>query len=286
MATATAISKSLEGRDWDAVIDNSGQRVEWATMSAQLLKGHAKRYLYVSSTGVYFPYRGLDIREDFPTPLNDDPPREPPSYSPMKARSELEVRKFFGDEGTIVVRPQYIVGPGDPSDRFPYWPVRMERGGEVLVPGKKSDPVQLIDVRDLAEFMIRLVEKNASGVFNAAGPANPLTMDRFIAGLHDAIPTQASFTWIENYDFLKAQKLEYAIPWLMPDADNMGAARINISRAKAAGLTFRPMKTTVQDTLEWWHSNAVPETRRAKPRFVLTPEREAEILTAWKAKQG
>jgi nucleoside-diphosphate-sugar epimerase len=278
--------KSLEGRDWDAVIDNSTQRVEWATLSAQLLHGHAKRYLFVSSTGVYYPYTGMDIKEDFPTPLNDDPPKEPPSYSPMKARSELEVRKHFGEEGSIIVRPQYIVGPGDTSDRYPYWPVRFERGGEVLVPGKKNDPAQIIDVRDLAEFMVRLIENNASGTFNAAGPASPLPMERFIASTRSAINPQAKVTWIEDYEFLKEQKLTYAIPWLMAEDDNLGAARINIDRAKAAGLTFRPMATTAKDTLAWWHSDAVKPERREKPRFVLTPEREAEILAAWKAKNG
>jgi nucleoside-diphosphate-sugar epimerase len=278
--------KSLEGRDWDAVIDNSGQNSAWATLSAQLLKGHAKRYLFVSSTGVYFPYRSMDIKEDFPTPLNDDPPKEPPSYSPMKARSEVEVRKFFGEEGAIIVRPQYIVGPGDPTDRYPFWPVRFERGGEVLAPGHKNDPAQIIDVRDLSEFMVRLIEQNASGTFNAAGPANPMTMQQFIDGTKAAINPRATVTWIEDYAFLKEHKLGYSIPWLMAEDSNLGAARINIDKAKKAGLTFRPMATTAKDTLAWWHSDAVKPERRAAPRFALTAEREAEILAAWKAKMG
>jgi nucleoside-diphosphate-sugar epimerase len=277
---------NLKGRDWDGVIDNSGQRVEWATMSARLLAGHAKRYLFVSSTGVYYPYRSMDITESFPTPLNDDPPREPPSYSPMKARSEIEVRKFFGEEGALIVRPQYIVGPGDPSDRYPFWPVRFERGGEVLVPGRKSDPAQIIDVRDLAAFMVRLIEQNASGTFNAAGPADPLSMQQFAEGTRAAINPSARLTWIEDYEFLKQQKLTYSIPWLMAEDDNLGAARINISKAKAAGLTLRPMAVTARDTLAWWHSDAVKEEHRAKPRFVLTPEREAEILEAWKSRSN
>jgi 2'-hydroxyisoflavone reductase len=276
--------KSLEGRDWDVVIDNSGQRVEWAVSSAQLLKGHARRYLFVSSTGVYYPYTSMDITEQSPVPLVDDPPREPPAYSVMKARSEIAVRQHFGADGALIIRPQYIVGPGDPTDRYPYWPVRFERGGEVLVPGRKSDPVQLIDVRDLAEWMVRLLENDAVGTFNAAGPASVLTMDRFIAGTHAAANPRATLTWIEDYAFLEQQRLTYAIPWLMPTGPNLGAARINIEAAKAAGLTFRPMETTVKDTLAWWHSSAVTDQRRTSPRFVLTPQREAEILAAWKAK--
>jgi 2'-hydroxyisoflavone reductase len=278
--------KSLEGRDWDAVIDNSGQRVEWATMTAQLLKGKVKRYLYVSSTGVYYPYNGSDIPETHPVPLVDDPPREPPLYSVMKARSEITVRQHFGEDGSIIVRPQYIVGPGDPTDRFPYWPVRFERGGEILAPGKKTDPAQLIDVRDLAEFMIRLVENNATGTFNAAGPADRLTMDRFIEGMSQAIPSRHTITWVDDYEFLQQQRLTYAVPWILPLGENEGHAQINISKAKAAGLTFRPMATTIKDTLAWYHSEAVTEQRRAQPRFVLTPEREAEILAAWKARRS
>jgi 2'-hydroxyisoflavone reductase len=186
---------ALEGRGWDAVIDNSGQHYEWARASAGLLSGHVSRYLFVSSTGVYWPYRGTSITESFRVPLNDEPPREPPSYSPMKARSELEVDKAMG-EGAIIVRPQYIVGPGDPSDRFPYWPVRFERGGEVLAPGMRADPVQLIDARDLAAFMVRLVEDRASGVFNAAGPADTLSMGEFIDVVHRTINPSATPVWV------------------------------------------------------------------------------------------
>lgn len=275
---------ALEGRDWDAVIDNSGQRVEWATRTAQLLKDHARRYLYVSSTGVYYPYSADNIPEAHPVPLVDDPPREPPAYSVMKARSEITVRQHFGEEGTIVVRPQYIVGPGDPTDRFPYWPVRFERGGEILAPGPR-DPAQLIDVRDLAEFMIRLVENQATGTFNAAGPTNRITMTEFIREMGAAIPSQHTITWVDDHEFLKEQRYTYSVPWILPEGPNLGHAQINIDKAKAAGLTFRPMQQTIKDTLAWWHSDAVTNERRAQPRFVLTPEREAQILAAWKSRR-
>jgi 2'-hydroxyisoflavone reductase len=237
----------------------------------------------VSSTGVYLPYRTANIREDTKLVLADDPPLERPSYGVMKSLSEMEVQKAL-PRGAIVVRPTYIVGPGDTSDRFPYWPVRAERGGEVLVPGKKTDPVQFIDVRDLTEFMIRLIENGTTGVFNVAGPANRLSMEEFVHGVRAGTSSEVTWTWIEDYDFLLEQKLQFAIPWLMLTEDYLGSAQINIDRAKAAGLTFRPLGLTVMDTLGWWHSDAVPAERKVGPRFVLTPERELEILAAWKAK--
>ena len=135
---------ALRGRRWDAVIDNSGQRVEWAREAAELLVDNVTHYLYVSSTGVYLPYLTANITEDVQPVLEDDPPRESPSYGVMKALSEREVQRVFGDRA-IIVRPQYIVGPGDTTDRFPYWPVRIARGGRILVPGNRDDQVQLID---------------------------------------------------------------------------------------------------------------------------------------------
>jgi 2'-hydroxyisoflavone reductase len=231
---------------------------------------------------VYLPYLGADIREDTKLVLQDDPPQDLPSYGVMKSLSEMEVRKAL-PEGAIVVRPTYIVGPGDTSDRFPYWPVRVVRGGEVLVPGRKSDPVQFIDVRDLTEFMIHLIENGATGTFNVAGPANRMSMEEFVYGVRAGTSSEVTWTWIEDYEFLTAQKLQFAIPWLMLTEEYNGSAQINIDRAKAAGLGFRPLGLTVMDTLEWWHSDAVPAERREKPRFVLTPEREREILAAWKA---
>jgi 2'-hydroxyisoflavone reductase len=193
---------ALETGTWDAVIDNSGQRVEWARDAANLLKDRVRYYVYVSSTGVYLPYRTADIREDTKLVLADDPPRERPSYGVMKALSELEVQKALPD-GAIVVRPTYIVGPGDTTDRFPYWPVRIERGGEVLVPGRKNDPVQFIDVRDLTDFVFHLIENGATGVFNVAGPANRMSMEEFVYGVHAGTSSEVSWTWIEDYEFLQ-----------------------------------------------------------------------------------
>jgi 2'-hydroxyisoflavone reductase len=271
---------ALASGHWDAVIDNSGQRVEWTRDSARLLKDRVQYYLYVSSTGVYYPYRTVNIPEDGPVLLADQPPREQPSYGVMKALSERAVQSEFGDRA-IVVRPQYIVGPADASDRFTYWPVRVDRGGTVLVPGKLDDPIEYIDVRDLTEWMVRLIETGTTGVFNAVGPEAPLTMAEFVYGLRAVTAKPVHWVWADDYEFLRAQRLLYAIPWLLPEGDTLGAARIDNHRALAAGLTFRPLAVTARDTLDWWYSPLVSDDRRQHARFVLTPEREAEILDAW-----
>lgn len=274
---------ALRGRTWDVVIDNSGQRVEWARDSAQLLKDSAERYLYVSSTGVYYPYLTTNIHEDTPLVLEDDPPQERHSYGVMKSLSEIEVQNAFGDRA-LVVRPQYILGPGDRTGRSAFWPVRIQHGGEVLVPGRKADPVMLIDVRDLTEWMIHLLEDGTTGTFNAAGPASPLTMEEFIYAVRATTSSSVSWEWVDDYEFLKEHRYSYAIPWVMVEGDNLGSAQINIDRALANGLIHRPYAKTLTDIYEWWYSDAVSEERRLEPRFPITLEREAEVLTSWRAR--
>lgn len=282
---------ALRGRTWDAVIDNSGGRVEWTRDSAQLLKDSVDLYLYTSSTGVYLPYLGNDITEDTELVLADDPPRDQPSYGVMKSLSEMEARRAFGEDRTIVVRPTYIVGPADASNRFPYWPARLERGGEVLVPGRGNDPIQYIDVRDLTKWMIRLIENRTAGTFNGAGPASPMGMHPFVYGVHAAVSSEVSWVRVSDYDFLVEHNVRFVIPWIMPTGDYVGSARINIDRATASGLTFRPLAQTAMDTLEWWHSDAVTDERREsawsrqRGGFALQPDREAEIIAAWKERQ-
>jgi len=284
---------ALEGRTWDAVIDNSGQNVEWTRKSAQLLKDSVELYSYTSSTGVYLPYLGDDIAEDTDLVL-EDPPEVPedrrPTYGVMKALSELEAARAFGPDRTIATRPTYIIGPADPTHRFPYWPARIERGGEVLVPGKLDDRVQYTDVRDYTEFNIRLLEDATAGTYNVAGPASPMTMPAFVHGVHAAVSSEISWVSIPDTDFLEEQGYGFAIPWLFPVPDYHGASRINIDRAKAAGLTFRPLAESAADTLAWWHSDAVTQERRdgawagERGGFPITMEKEAAIIAAWRAR--
>ena len=273
---------ALEGRTWDAVIDDSATNPEWVRMSTELLKDSVGQYLFTSSTGVYYPYLTRGVDESVPPRLEvADPKDGSETYGVAKAQSERQTQRVFGNRA-IVVRPTYIVGPGDTSDRFPYWPVRLARGGEVLAPGKRDDPVQFIDVRDLAAFMLTVVENQRSGVYNVAGPRSRMTMPQFLEGARDALNANVRFTWVDDYEFLEQHKITDAVPWVMQKGNDLGHMSVRNDRAIAAGLTFMPLATTVRDTLAWWAT--VPEARRTAPRFAITPEQEATALAAWKAR--
>ena len=275
--------EALEGRSWDAVIDASGMEVEWTKRSVELLKDSVGTYMYISSTGVFYPYLTTDIKEDTELVLEDrsDGENVASSYGVMKALSEIEARKAFGERATIV-RPGYIVGPLDSTHRGTYWPHRIRNGGEILVPGRKTDQVQQIDVRDLTEFMIHLLESETHGTYNITGPANPTSMEEFIYGVKGAFASEVSWTWIEDYDFLEEQGIFWAIPWIMAKDDNRGSQTINIDRAKAAGLRFRSIAQTAVDTMEWFDS--LDDETRAGVRWLIPSDREADALAAWKAR--
>lgn len=282
---------ALRGREWDAVLDNSGRSVEWTRASARLLADRAETYLYVSSTGVYYPYLADDISEATPPALALPDGMEAGTdgsydYGIMKALSEIEARQAFGDARTVVVRPGYMVGPADQTDRFGYWPVRLARGGEVMVPGRADDPVQWIDVRDVAEWMIRLVENRSAGTFNAVGPASDTGMHRFVHGAHAAFGSAADFTAVDDYGFLREHGVRFVVPWIMPVGNNAGSALVSRERAVENGLSYRGLAETVEDFHRWWHSGAVSEERRTTmisgPRSLIA--REAEILRAWHAR--
>jgi 2'-hydroxyisoflavone reductase len=285
---------ALRGRTWDVVIDNSGSRVEWTRDSAALLKDSVRYYVYVSSTGVFLPYRQPAIDESVQPALADDPPLESPSFGVMKALSEREVQRAFGDRA-IIVRPHYIVGPGDTTYRFPFWPARLERGGEVLAPGRRSDPVQFIDVRDLTEWMIRdLVERGLPGVYNAAGPRERLTMEEFLYGAHAVFSSDIDWVWIEDYDFLRTYPLrttadgrsigvQAVVPWVLLHGDNQYMTSIVSRRAVESGLRWRPIAETVRAAIDWWNHDAPAAwTAAAAERFPYTPEQEAAMIAAWR----
>src|SRR5258707_1154247 len=206
-------------------------------------------------------------------------------YGPLKALSEKEAEKQFPGK-TTVIRPGLIVGPGDESDRFTYWPVRLDRGGEVLAPGDGSDPVQIIDARDLAEWSIRMAESRAMGTFNATGPEHALLMKEFLTAIAAAIHADPKLVWVST-DFLESQKVEAwsDMPvWVPARGDSGGFASRSIRKALAAGLTFRPLPTTASDTLAWFKQQ--PADRQTKLRAGLTAAREAEVLSKWKSVSG
>ena len=279
---------ALKNRQWDVVIDNPTTLPAWVRDAAQILKGNVERYVLISTISVYGEVKtGPD--ENAPTEKYEgaDPYKETleamkaggyKTYGPLKALSEKEAEKWFPGK-TLIIRPGLIVGPRDETDRFTYWPVRIDRGGEVLAPGSLEDPVQFIDARDLAEWTIRMAENRETGIYNATGPAKPLGIGRMLDGIKAGLQPSATFTWVTE-DFLTQHKVE---PWSdMPvwTGKESGLARADIDRALSKGLTFRPLADTARDTLAWFKS--LPQDRQSKLRAGLTPEREAEVLNAWK----
>jgi len=282
--------KALAGRDWDVCIDNPTTLPFWVRDAGEMLKGKVGHYVFVSTMSVYArnDRPGADETAPVANYIGSDPFAEreasPRLYGPLKAISEQEARRHFGEAATTIVRPGLISGPGDETDRFTYWPVRLARGGEVLAPGDGDDPVQFIDARDLAEWIVRLAEQRKAGVFNAVGPSRPLTMKPFISHVGAGVGARPKTTWVPADWLEKEQVAGWSdLPVWLPGAGRTEGfhRRIN-SAAQGAGLTFRPLKVTAADTLAWW--NTLPAERRAKPKTGLTPERETELLAAWKAK--
>jgi 2'-hydroxyisoflavone reductase len=276
---------ALEGREWDAVLDNSTRKWEWARDSASLLKDSVGRYLFISSTGVYYPYLTTDIDESVQPLTVDESHGENGSlaYGVMKTLGEMEAQKHFGDRA-IIARAQHFTGPGETTDRHNFWVERMERGGEVLAMGRMTDPVMLMDVRDLAAFNIHLLEREAGGIFNIAGPASPMTQEDFLHGLRFCTGAPVEFTWVDDYEFLKEHQIYFATPWVLLEGDDLGYTSINIDKALAHGLTFRSLAETHLAVRDWWLSDGIPQERRANVRFPLSAEKEAEVLAAWKGR--
>jgi 2'-hydroxyisoflavone reductase len=279
---------ALKNREWDAVIDNPSTLPRWVRDAAQLLKDSAGQYVFISTLSVYADNSKPNMDESAATATLTDPTVETvtgATYGGLKALAEAEAERAFPGRATIV-RPGLIVGPGDNSDRFTYWPVRIARGGEVLAPGNPLDPTQFIDARDLGEWTIRLVEQKAFGKFNAIGPAARLTMSEMLGGVRAVIPgsVPVSLTWVPT-DFLEEQKVApwSDMPvWIPPAGDYAGFGSRSNKRAIENGLTFRPFADTVKATLDW--HEARPADRKAKLRAGIAAEREAEVLAAWKKK--
>lgn len=273
--------KSLEGRKWDAVFDDSATDPRWVRQSASVLKDSG-RYMFVSSTGVHLPYLSPKNDETAPVVLT---PENSTDYGVRKAQSEKVVIDAFGSRG-YVVRPGYIVGPGDNTDRFSYWPQRFAAGGEILVPGKKTDPSQFIDVRDLVKFMVKVMEENKSGTYNVTGPSKRMGFGEFIDTAHKTLNPSATLTWVDDYAFLKANQMSYAIPWMIPEGDNEHHLQIDNRKALAAGLTFRPHAETLKDTLADWPNRLAQLPAGQKPNFRwMNPEKEVAMLKLWKERK-
>ena len=282
---------ALEGREWDAVLDTSANVATWVRDACEALHGSVGRYLFVSSLSAHSDNSVLGQTEEGPVFTRADYERVVAegagmgqAFGPNKAEAERLVFETFGERGTVV-RPGLIVGPGDRSDRFTYWPVRIDRGGEVVAPGDGTVGAQIVDVRDVGAFNVRLVEQEREGVFNAVGPASPMSMAEMLYGIRAITAAEVTITWVPA-EVLREHEvggwMEMPV-WVYPSPETAGFMEWDCSKAHAAGLTHRPLAETARDTLEWW--KAGPGAERDL-RTGLDPEKEAAILRDWHGRRG
>jgi len=290
-------TSALEGKKFDVVIDNPTTYPAWVRNAAKYLKGNTKHYMFISTTSVYSDQSVVGIDEQSPTtpmPADLDPYTLVPAhagqyYGALKTRAEKEVETHYPGINTII-RPCLIVGPLDRTDRFTYWPARIDQGGEVLAPDKPDDPCQFIDSRDLAEFMIRMAEAREFGLYNAIGPEKPLTIAEMLYGVKAITTAGAQFTWVP-WEFLQTQNVRpwrNMTVWQPPYGRTAGYQRRNSAKSIAKGLTFRPLAVTAKDTLDWHKTRPQKEQDATLNGEIngLAMSREKEVLAAWKAKQS
>lgn len=280
---------SLEGRDWDAVIDNSGYTPKQVRATADLLKGHVKQYIFISSIAVYADFRKADIDEDYPLAQLKDPTTDVvngETYGGLKVLCERIVDETF-DKNATIIRPTYIAGPGDHTDRFTYWPWRVSKGGEMLAPGAASDPFQFIDVRDLADFMRTCVEKRIGGRYNLCNPPRLVTMGSLLEDSRRITGTDTKITWAspeflaENAIIGDKAERNYMPIWTSATGEEPGLLLVSSTRAQKKGLRFRSLDTTIRETLAW---QAARPVEKQQLRAGLTFEKEAELLAKLKFK--
>jgi 2'-hydroxyisoflavone reductase len=275
---------SIANRDWDAVIDLPTTLPNWVRKAGEVLAQRAKHYTFISSLAVYTGAGAGLLNEDSPL-WEYEGAADPFSlvafdlslYGPLKVLSEREAERNFPSR-SLIIRPGFIVGPGDETDRFTYWPVRMSQGGEVLAPGAPLDPAQLIDARDLAEWVIRMVERGETGAYNATGPAMPMSICEMLGGIRGISSVPLKLTWVAS-DWLQQQRVTpQDLPMWSPPPFDIGM-RADVRRAVDKGLTFRTLASTATETLAW--HQARPASRHA-PHSGWTLKRERDALMSWR----
>ena len=271
---------ALRNRDWDIVIDDSGYIPKQVKLTADLLKGHVKHYIFVSSISAYADLATPGINEDYKLATLADPNVEKvddATYGGLKALCEQTVEQTYG-KNCAIIRPTYIVGPGDTTDRFTYWPVRASRGGEMLAPGSASDPIQIIDARDLADFMRLVVEQRIPGRYNLCNPPGAVTMGDVLDTTKRLTKANTKVVWASPEFVMQEKLLESGeIPiWSPTTGESAGASLVSSARAVSRGLRFRSLETTIRDTLAW--QNARPAAQQQKMRAGFTAQRETELL--------
>lgn len=266
---------ALLGRNWDAVIDTSGHLPRIVEQSAQVLKGATKHYTFISTVGVYENFHKFDIDESYPIAQLEDPQSEvitDKTYGALKGLCEAVIQQYFPKKA-LIIRPGLIVGPNDPTDRFTYWVKRIEEGGEVLAPAHQ--PVQLIDVRDLAKWIVQMVERQATGIYNAAGI--PSSLEQLLQECQKLNP-KTHVIWISEDFLLKKNVQDWVeLPlWLSSKRQMPGFLCINSQKAIESGLTFRPIAETIEATLKWDATRG-----NVKLQTGLDRSKEKDLLLDW-----
>ena len=273
----------LRGRTWDAVLDTCGYVPRIVRQSAELLAGSVRRYVFISTISVYADFKTPHQDENAPLGILQDTLTEEvtgETYGPLKVECERAVEAAFPGRA-LMVRPGFIVGPYDPTDRFTYWPRRVAAGGEVLAPGTPEQPIQVIDARDLAEWTLQMVEREETGAYNATGPDYGLTLGTVLETCRTVSGSDARLHWVPDA-FLKENDADSTrlLPFYIPASSGMdGLMTANIAKAAAQGLTFRPLAETVKDTLAW------DKTRPADVplKVGMSSEQERELLAKYDA---
>ena len=265
----------LRGRSFDAVVDVSGYLPRIVKDSVDVLSDTADRYLFISTVAVYEPTAEPGLTEEAPLIELADRTTETidgKTYGGLKVLCEEGVSDGFGGR-SIIIRPGYIVGPADHTDRFTYWLRRVAAGGEFLAPGSPADPLQWIDARDLAAFTIQALEAPLGGVFTVTGPAEPTTWGAFFEEAREVFASDAEPRWAETAFLREHEVTGHEVPMTTP-ATHRGWATVSLDRAIGAGLKYRPTAETYRETLE-----ADRELPADAKRIGLTPERESELLS-------
>jgi 2'-hydroxyisoflavone reductase len=267
---------ALQGRRWNVAIDVNGYLPKEVRASARLLAGAVESYVYVSTISVYADFKTPGLRED--SPLEEPRPGDetadeipPHGYGRLKALCERFVEEALPGRA-LLVRPCVVVGPWDPTGRFPYWVERSFRGGETLAPGRPDRPVELIDARDLAAWVVKMADGRETGVYNATGPESALTLAEMLEACREETGGAGRFTWVPDA-FLAERGVR--LPFWLPE-ERFGYDLADSSRALARGLAFRPLARTIRDVHDW-----VSEDPEGRGSYDFPAEREAEILREW-----
>ena len=270
---------ALKGRTWDVVVDTCGYVPRIVRQSAELLADSVGLYVFISTISVYSDYSQVGMDENAPLGTLEDPTVEEvtgPNYGPLKVLCEQAVEEALPGRA-LIIRPGFIIGPHDPSDRFTYWPYRVSQGGTMLAPNPPSQPMQFIDARDLAEWTLHLAKKKVTGIYNATGPDAPVKLETLLDESKAVTGADTEFVWADEA-FLVEEKAPF--PLWIPTGGNpelVALMQVSVEKAIADGLTFRSLAQTIQETLDWAKSRPSDYQWRTG----LTPEREQELLQKW-----